>query len=129
MLKMALVFGGVLALAVSAQAQMKLTGLKWGAAPPVFPAGAQMAVLSGDPSKAGVFVIRLKMPAGYKIPAHHHSTDQYVTAISGDLSLGMGDKLDETKSAQSDSRRLRRSAGTDEPLRLDQERSNSAGFG
>jgi uncharacterized RmlC-like cupin family protein len=99
MFKTALVFSGVLALAVSAQAQMNSTGLKWGAAPPVFPAGAQMAVLSGDPSKAGVFVIRLKMPAGYKIPAHHHSTDEYVTVISGDLSLGMGDKLDETKSA------------------------------
>jgi uncharacterized RmlC-like cupin family protein len=99
MFRTALVFGGVLALAVSAQAQMNSTGLKWGAAPPVFPAGAQMAVLSGDPSKAGVFVIRLKMPAGYKIPAHHHSTNEFVTVISGDFSLGMGDKLDETKSA------------------------------
>ena len=69
MLKMALVFSGVLALAVPAQAQVNSTDLKWGAAPPVFPAGAQMAVLSGDPSKAGTFVIRLKMPAGYKVPA------------------------------------------------------------
>jgi quercetin dioxygenase-like cupin family protein len=99
MLKMALVFSGVLALAVPAQAQMNSTDLKWSAAPPVFPAGAQMAVLSGDPSKAGTFVIRLKMPAGYKVPAHHHSTNEFVTVISGDFSLGMGDKLDETKSA------------------------------
>ena len=97
MLKMALVFGGMLALAAPAQAQMNSADLKWGPAPPAFPAGAQMAVLSGDPGKAGTFVIRLMMPAGYKIPAHHHPTDEYLTVISGDFSLGMGDKLDETK--------------------------------
>lgn len=99
MLRIALAFGGVLALAGSAQAQVNSTDLKWGAAPAVFPAGAQMAVLSGDPGKAGTFVIRLKMPAGYKIAAHHHPTDEYVTVVSGDFSLGMGDKLDEAKSA------------------------------
>jgi hypothetical protein len=73
-------------------------GLGRGSAPQ-FPAGAQMAVLSGDPGKAGKFVIRLMMPASYKIAAHYHPTDEYVTVISGDFSLGMGDKLDETKSA------------------------------
>ncbi|HSZ52351.1 MAG TPA: cupin domain-containing protein [Caulobacteraceae bacterium] len=99
MLKMALVLGGVLGLVGPAQAQVNSTDLKWGPAPPVFPAGAQMAVLSGDPSSAGTFVIRLKMPAGYKIPAHHHPTDEYVTVIAGDFSLGMGDKLDAAKSA------------------------------
>src|SRR5689334_25428401 len=41
--------------------------LQWGPAPAVFPAGAQLAVVSGDPSKAGKFVIQLKMPDGYKI--------------------------------------------------------------
>ncbi len=99
MLKIALVLGGTLALAGPAYSRMNSTDLKWGPAPPVFPAGAQMAVLAGDPSKSGTFVIRLKMPAAYKIPAHHHPTDEYVTVISGDFSLGMGDKLDEAKSA------------------------------
>jgi hypothetical protein len=73
--------------------------LKWGPAPAVFPKGAQMAVLWGDPTKSGTFVIRLKTPAGYKVPAHHHPTDEYVTVISGDFHLGMGDKLDAAKSA------------------------------
>ena len=50
MLKMALVLGGMLALSAPAQAQMNSADLKWGPAPPVFPAGARMAVLSGDPS-------------------------------------------------------------------------------
>jgi quercetin dioxygenase-like cupin family protein len=99
MLKMALVLGGVFALGGSAQAQVNASDLKWGAAPPVFPAGVQMAVLSGDPGKAGTFVIRLKMPAGYKIAAHQHPTDEYVTVISGDFSLGMGDKLEAARSA------------------------------
>ena len=99
MLKVGLVFGGVFAFAQLAHAQMNSSELKWGPAPGIFPAHAEMAVLSGDPGKAGTFVVRLKMPAGYKVPAHHHPTDEYVTVISGDFSLGMGDKLDEAKSA------------------------------
>jgi quercetin dioxygenase-like cupin family protein len=85
--------------ASAAFAQVNSPDLKWGPAPAIFPAGAEMAVLAGDPNKAGVFVIRLKMPAGYKVPAHHHPTDEYVTVISGDFSLGMGDKLDPAKGA------------------------------
>jgi quercetin dioxygenase-like cupin family protein len=83
----------------AALAQVNSPDLKWGPAPAVFPKGAEMAVLAGDPAKAGEFVIRLKMPAGYKVAAHHHPTDEYVTVISGDLSLGMGDKLDPAKGA------------------------------
>ena len=91
------VAGLLLGLAGTAQAQVNTPDLKWAAAPPVFPKGAQMAVLSGDPGKSGLFMIRLKFPAGYKIPAHHHPTDEYVTVLEGDMSLGMGDKLDEAK--------------------------------
>jgi quercetin dioxygenase-like cupin family protein len=69
----------------------------WGAAPPVFPAGAQMAVLHGDPGKSGAFVVRLKFPANYQVAAHYHPTDEHVTIISGGMSLGMGDKLDRAK--------------------------------
>ena len=69
--------------------------LKWGDAPPSLPAGAKVAVLSGDPGKEGMFTIRLQMPAGYKIPAHTHPTDEIVTVISGTCSFGMGPKYDE----------------------------------
>ena len=72
--------------------------IKWGPAPPVLPAGAKLAVLSGDPAGTGLVTIRLKMPAGYKIPPHWHPTDEHVTVISGSLALGMGDVLDEEKS-------------------------------
>jgi len=72
--------------------------LQWAPAPPVLPKGGQMAVLAGDPGKKGqFFVVRLKAPAGYKIPAHQHPTAETVTVISGDLHYGMGDKLDESK--------------------------------
>ena len=37
------------------------------------------------------------MPAGYKIPAHHHPTTEYVTVLSDAFYIGMGDKLDEQK--------------------------------
>src|ERR1043166_9909593 len=69
--------------------------LKWGDAPPSLPAGAKLAVLEGDPGKEGFFTIRLQMPAGYKIPAHTHPTDEHVTVISGTCSFGMGPKTDE----------------------------------
>jgi quercetin dioxygenase-like cupin family protein len=66
----------------------------WMPAPNVFPAGAQIAVISGDPFKEGLYVVRLKMPANYKIPAHNHPTTEYVTVVSGDFHIGMGNKLD-----------------------------------
>ena len=69
--------------------------LKWGDAPPSLPAGAKFAVLFGDPGKEGAFAIRLQMPAGYKIPAHTHPTDEIVTVISGTCSFGMGPKYDD----------------------------------
>ena len=67
------------------------------AAAPALPEGAQIAVLSGDPSKDGLYVVRVMMPAGYKVPAHNHPTTEMLTVISGDFHLGMGDKLDEEK--------------------------------
>ena len=71
--------------------------IKWGPVPPFLPAGAKMAVIAGDPSKPGIFVLRLDMPRNYVIPAHNHPTSEYVTVISGDFHIGMGDKLDKAK--------------------------------
>lgn len=82
---------------MAAEPPMNAGSLKWAAAPPIFATGAQMSVVSGDPSKAGLYVIRLKMPAKYTIAAHHHPTAEYVTVISGNFHLGMGDKLDKAK--------------------------------
>lgn len=81
----------------AAQAQMNTADLKWGAAPPGLPPGAQLAVLSGDPGKEGMFTIRLKFPANYAVAPHHHPTDELVTVIDGQMSIGMGETLDQAK--------------------------------
>jgi quercetin dioxygenase-like cupin family protein len=71
------------------------SAIKWGPAPDALPKGGQMAGLSGDPGKSGTFLVRLKMPAGYKIPAHKHPHTERITVISGEMHFGTGDKLDE----------------------------------
>ncbi len=71
--------------------------LKWGPAPPGFPPGMQSAVISGDPSKAGPYVVRSKVPAGYKVMPHTHPADENVTVLSGTAHIAMGDKFDPKK--------------------------------
>jgi quercetin dioxygenase-like cupin family protein len=74
--------------------------IPYGPPPPFIPQGAQLAVLEGDPTAStGDFTIRLKMPDGYKIPAHWHPHRENVTVISGTFKVGMGDKFDESKMA------------------------------
>lgn len=68
--------------------------IKWGPAPPSLPAGAQAAVLYGDPAKEGMFVLRLRLPKGYKIPPHTHPKPEIVTVVSGAFHVGMGTKAD-----------------------------------
>ena len=90
----------LLALSIGAQDQpatstqphgiVKPGALPWSDAPPALPRGAKIAVLYGDPNAAGPFTIRLKFPAGYKIPLHTHPTDEVVTVISGNVQFQMG---------------------------------------
>jgi quercetin dioxygenase-like cupin family protein len=68
--------------------------MKWGAAPASVPAGAQGAVLQGDPAKAGPFTLRLKLPDGYRIPPHYHPAIEHITVIQGTFVLGMGEKVE-----------------------------------
>jgi quercetin dioxygenase-like cupin family protein len=72
--------------------------LSWKPGPPALPPGAQMAVIEGDPAAEGkLFTFRVRLPAGYRIPAHFHPADEHITVISGEFRLGMGEKLDESK--------------------------------
>ena len=70
--------------------------LKWNDGPPSLPPGAKMAVLSGDPKVEGPFVMRLKLPANYKIKNHWHPAHEHVTVIEGAFWMGSGEKWDET---------------------------------
>jgi quercetin dioxygenase-like cupin family protein len=68
--------------------------IEWKDGPPALPKGAKVALLEGDPTKEGAFVMRLLFPGGYHVPAHTHPKTERVTVISGALYLAMGDKLD-----------------------------------
>jgi quercetin dioxygenase-like cupin family protein len=70
------------------------TSIEWKPGPAAIPAGAKMAVLEGDPTKEGMFVVRFQFPEGYHIPPHTHPKTERVTVISGTLLLAMGENLD-----------------------------------
>lgn len=65
---------------------------------PGFPKGAEIVLMRGDLSKAVPYTLRLKLPDGYVIPAHWHTTDEEVTVLTGTFNVGMGDKVDKTQS-------------------------------
>jgi hypothetical protein len=70
--------------------------LKWGPTPEGLPPGGQLAVIDGDPGKAGLFTIRIKLPDGYMVQPHWHPTDEHLTILSGNLMVGMGSKWDDS---------------------------------
>src|SRR6266513_2120369 len=43
------------------------TTIEWKAGPAALPPGAKMAVLEGDPTKEGPFVVRFQFPDGYHV--------------------------------------------------------------
>src|SRR5882762_1530405 len=70
------------------------TTIEWKTGPAALPAGARMAVLEGDPTKEGPFVVRFQFPDGYHVPPHTHPKTERVTIISGTLYLATGEALD-----------------------------------
>jgi quercetin dioxygenase-like cupin family protein len=85
---------------VLAQDAMKVTvvtpeALVWKDNPNI-PKGGQVALLIGDPTKAGEVVVqRVKLPPNYKVPPHTHPYAETVTLISGSVGFGMGEKFDD----------------------------------
>ena len=70
--------------------------IQYGPAPPSLQAGAQLAVLEGNPmGSSGDYTVRLKMPDGYRIAPHWHPLRENVTVISGTFKVGMGDHFEE----------------------------------
>jgi hypothetical protein len=69
--------------------------VKWQEGPASLPKGTKMAILEGDPAKAGPFALRLKLPDGFRVMPHTHPKDERVTVLSGTLYLGEGAKFDE----------------------------------
>lgn len=71
--------------------------IKWEAGPPSLPPGAQITVVTGDPTQAQPFVIRAQVPAGYRVPPHWHPTTENLTVLLGTIALGMGDEFNESQ--------------------------------
>src|SRR4051812_28116910 len=61
------------------------------------PPGTKVVVIEGPMNEAVPFTMRLKFPAGAKIPAHWHPGLEHVTVLSGVFNMGEGDKLDASK--------------------------------
>lgn len=81
-------------------AAIKATEVKWGPLDPKQPNGIQVAVLAGDPSKKGTFVMRVKFPAGSEVGSHRHSTTEYASILSGRMLVGFGVKPDKAKAIE-----------------------------
>jgi quercetin dioxygenase-like cupin family protein len=56
--------------------------------------GLEQTVLFGDPTKAGLYVVRVRFPPGIHSNPHYHSQDRHVTVIKGVWYMGTGDKAD-----------------------------------
>ena len=61
---------------------------------PAFPDSVRLAVVVGDPSKPGPYVIRVKAPSGVKLMPHRHPEDRIYTVMSGVFYIGLGDRFD-----------------------------------
>jgi quercetin dioxygenase-like cupin family protein len=91
------VFHAKLSAEETQSADMRLyppASVDWKPGPAAIPAGAKVAVLEGDPTKEGPFVVRFQFPDGYHIPPHTHPKTERVTVLSGNLYLATGETLD-----------------------------------
>jgi len=59
--------------------------------------GVKFAVVQGDPTKPGIYVVRAKFSPGTMTRPHWHPEDRYVTVIAGTWYTGEGDDFDPEK--------------------------------
>ena len=56
--------------------------------------GVSTAIAEGDPTRPGPFTMMLKLADGAWLPPHWHNVDKRLYVITGELLMGMGDKVD-----------------------------------
>ena len=64
---------------------------------PAFPPEARLAVLVGDPTQPGPYVVRVKVPSGVKLMPHRHPEDRIYTVMSSVFYIGLGEQFDGEK--------------------------------
>ena len=97
------VFVVVAGVAVSSQSgEQRLTPaeVKWpaaaaGGAGTSGVSGIQTVVLKGDPTKAGLYTLLLRVGPNTKIEAHAHQDDRVATVVSGTWYFGYGNQFNE----------------------------------
>jgi quercetin dioxygenase-like cupin family protein len=57
--------------------------------------GVKMIAVLGDPAKAGLYSVRVTIPAHTRTPIHTHRDNRAVTVLSGTLRVGYGTSYDE----------------------------------
>ena len=67
--------------------------LKWTSPVPI--PGLQFTWIQGDESDEGLYVLRVKLDSGTKIPPHRHPDQRLSTVLSGTLYVGFGEVFDE----------------------------------
>ena len=55
----------------------------------------QAVVLKGDPEKAGLYTLLLRVGPNVRIQSHSHGDDRVVTVLTGTWHFGYGDRFDE----------------------------------
>ncbi|SMF03241.1 hypothetical protein SAMN06265365_10670 [Tistlia consotensis] len=69
------------------------TDVEWRAFP-AFPPSVRLAVLLGQPARSGLYVVRVRVPAGVRLMPHRHPEDRIYTVMSGVFYIGLGERFD-----------------------------------
>jgi quercetin dioxygenase-like cupin family protein len=64
-----------------------------------WPSNGAPVVLEGDPSKPGLYVVRVKFPPHTFSMPHWHNTDRHVVVLKGTWYMGVGEKFDPSTAA------------------------------
>jgi quercetin dioxygenase-like cupin family protein len=94
-----MLLAGYGAIAQNAPGVMALTAdeMQWSSQGGLALPGMEQVNLIGNPSKPGPYTLRLKFPAGFKLPPHFHPDAREVTILSGVWYTGYGETADPTK--------------------------------
>lgn len=57
----------------------------------------QQHILYGDPAEAGLYIVRIRFPAGASSRPHHHDQDRFITVIEGTWNVGTDTSHDMSK--------------------------------
>ena len=74
--------------------QVSPAELRWMPAPP---GGFPYAMVLGDPTRTGPYVVRGRFPAGFRVEPHSHPDPRVVMVLSGTVLVGYGEVFDESQ--------------------------------